>query len=164
MRANVIYRGISGSPHLTRWHVLSGATFPNGITLSGDQRTAFVAHREGISAIDVVKGERHLLAPSNTVDVLGIDGLYWHRGSLIGIQNGRRNRVQRFDLAPDGRSITTSTILEANHPMFMNPTTGVVVGNEFFYIANSQFGSFDANGALFDRDRLFETVILRVTL
>jgi len=44
----------------------------------------------------------------------------------------------------------------------MNPTTGVVVGDELFYVANSQFVSVSPSGVLFPPERLFETVILRV--
>ena len=163
MSAAAIYRLRPRGVALERWHVLDAGTAPNGIALSGDERTLYVASNAGISAIDLASGERHLLAPAEGVDPLGIDGLYGADGALIGIQGWRRNRVQRFALSADGRSITGATVLEANHPMFMNPTTGVLAGGALFYIANSQFASFDADEALFPAERLFETVVLRLS-
>ena len=164
MTGGAIYRLRAGAEALERWHVLQGATFPNGITLSGDGRTLYVAHREGIGALDVASREWRALAAPEGVDPLGIDGLYWLDGALLGVQGGWRNRVQRFALSPDGRAIAGATVVEAHHPMFMNPTTGVVVGRELYYVANSQFGSFaPPDRTLFPAERLFETVILRVT-
>ena len=162
MNAAAIYRLRSGGTALERWHALDAGSDPNGIALAGDERTLWVASDLGISSIDIATGTRRLLAPAEGVDVLGIDGLYGAEGALIGIQGWRRNRVQRFALSADGRSIPSATTLEAHHPMFMNPTTGVVVGRELYYIANSQFASFDAGGALYPAERLFETVVLRL--
>ncbi len=162
MRGAASYRLRPGAERLERWLALDGATDPNGIALSADGRTFYVAHDEGISAIDAASGERTLLPVADGVDVVGIDGLYWMEGALVGIQGGRRNRVQRFTLGEGGRSITAARVVEANHPMFMNPTTGVMVGPDLYYVANSQFGSFERDGTLFPEERLFETVILRV--
>lgn len=80
------------------------------------------------------------------------------------MQGGRRNRVQQFAVDLDGGRLLSAQVLEANHPMFMNPTTGVVVGDELYFIANSQFSSFMKDGKLFPESRLFETVILRLPL
>lgn len=164
MFAGSIYSVAPGSDSLVLWTRPTGMSFPNGITLSGDGRTLFVASREGINTIDVGTRERRLLSAPDGVDVLSIDGLYWHRGALVGVQGGRRNRVQRFTLAPEGDRVTEATVLEAHHPMFMNPTTGVVVGDDIYVIANSQFSSISDTGTLLPTDRLFETVILRVPI
>jgi sugar lactone lactonase YvrE len=136
---------------------------PNGITASRDGRHLFVASDSGISVIDIASRRVEVLRPAEGVDPLAIDGIYWHNGALIGIQGGRRNRVQRFSVDLPSRRITAAAVLEANHPMFMNPTTGVVVGSDLYYIANSQFGSF-TRGQLFPMSRLFETVVLKLPL
>ena len=162
MAAGAIYTVDRSGKQLALWTRPERLTDPNGITLSGDERTLFVVSDEGINAIDVATRRHTLLAVADSADVLAIDGLYWMNGSLVGIQGGRRNRVQRFTLSPDGARIAAAHVVEANHPMFMNPTTGVVVGDELYYIANSQFSSFTRDGALFPPERLFETVILRV--
>ena len=161
MTAGAIYRVDRSGERLSVWLRPEKLTDPNGIALSGDGRTLYVASREGINAIDIASRRHTLLAVADSVDVVGIDGLYWMNGALVAIQGGRRNRVQRFTLSGDGTRITAGHVVEANHPMFMNPTTGVVVGDELYYVANSQFDSFTADGRLFPPERLFETVILR---
>ena len=163
MAAGAIYR-VDARDSLATW--LPAGTFrnPNGIALSGDGRSVFVASRAGIARIDRATRTVTPLASADSVDALGIDGLYWHRGALIGVQGGRRNRVQRFTLDDAGTRITAARVLEAHHPMFMNPTTGVLVGDTLFVVANSQFSSFTPDGQLFPMERLFETVILAVPL
>jgi hypothetical protein len=54
--------------------------------------------------------------------------------------------------------------LEQNHPRYREPTLGTLVGARFFYVANSQWGSFDENGVLAPLDRLQAPVILDVRL
>lgn len=165
MLGGAIYRVDPRADSLVRWTDPGAMQFPNGVDLSGDGRTLFVAAREGIHGIDVASRERRLLAVADTtIDVLGIDGLYWHRGALLGVQGGRRNRVQRFELDAAGNTIVRATTLEAHHPMFMNPTTGVLAGDSLFVVANSQFASFTSEGVPFPPERLYETVILRVPL
>ena len=48
-------------------------------------------------------------------------------------------QVTRYDLARDGRSIRHIDVLERADSLLHLPTTGAVVGNRFYYIANSQF-------------------------
>lgn len=162
MFAGSVYR-IGAADTLELWIGPGRLSFPNGITGSADGRTLFVASREGITMIDVASRAVDILQAAEGVDAFSIDGIYWHDGSLIGIQSGRRNRVQKFAIDLRNKRITAGEILEANHPMFMNPTTGVIAGSDLYYIANSQFGSF-ANGQLYPQTRLFETVILRLPL
>jgi sugar lactone lactonase YvrE len=163
MMTGSIYR-IGGRDSLEVWLGAKTFTDPNGITASADGRTIFVASREGISAIDADSRDVHRLEPAAGVDPIGIDGLYVHKGALIGIQGGRRNRVQRFTVDVSNNRLVSAEVLEANHPMFMNPTTGVVVGEDLYFVANSQFSSFTSDGKLFPPSRLFETVILRLPL
>jgi len=163
MEPGAIYR-IGEGDSLALWLAGGKMTDPNGITMSDDGRKLFVASNEGISVVDVATRSLALLQKPDSVDMLGIDGLYWHRGSLIGIQSGRRNRVQRFRMDDARSRIVAAEVLEANHPMFMNPSTGVIVGDDLYMIANAQFRSFTASGEIFPPERMFETVILRVPL
>ncbi len=162
MIGNSIYR-IGAADSLELWLPSGKLTSPNGITASSNGRLLFVASDEGISVIDVASRAVDVLSPSDGVDSRAIDGIYWHAGKLIVVQGGRRNRVQRFTMDLEAKRLVSAEVLEANHPMFMNPTTGVIAGSDFYYVANSQFSSF-ANGQLFPQARLFETVILRVPL
>ena len=138
-------------------------TDPNGIALSADEKLLFVASREGVSVFNVDAKSRSQLGHDDNVTLSGMDGLYVYGNSLIAVQNGI-NRIVRYYLNAKSDRVERSEIIEANHPMFMNPTTGVIVGDTFYYIANSQFGSFDERGALFPMEKLFEIVVLKAKL
>jgi hypothetical protein len=47
-------------------------------------------------------------------------------------------RVGRFNLTRDLRRIERFEVLERRNPLFEGITTGVVVGDELFYMANIQ--------------------------
>jgi hypothetical protein len=70
----------------------------------------------------------------------------------------------RLRLSADGRSADSVDVLLVNHPLFVLPTTGDMVGDEFHFIANSQLRSFDAKGAILPAESLGDTVILKVDL
>jgi hypothetical protein len=68
-----------------------------------------------------------------------VDGLYFHNGTLIAIQNGfMAPRVVRFVLTRDLRAIERFQVLERRNPLFEGITTGVVARGNFFYMANIQ--------------------------
>ena len=134
---------------------------PNGIT-EGPDGTLYVAHREGISAFDPASAGRERLTLPAGVALGRVDGLYFHRGSLIAIHPDE-NTVRRLVLDASGRSITDIEVLETEHPASDDPTTGVVVGDDFYYVANSQFGLVD-DGELPPVDQLHEVVVLKLSL
>ncbi|PYP81920.1 MAG: hypothetical protein DMD25_00810 [Gemmatimonadetes bacterium] len=113
----------------------------NGITLSGDDRALYVAFVEGIARIDLhTRAIIRLPPPRTGGSAAAIDGLYWYRGSLIGVQHlPGLEQVTRYDLAPDGRSIRHIDVLERADSLLRLPTTGAIVGTHFYYIADSQF-------------------------
>lgn len=136
---------------------------PNGITISKDNRTLFIAHQFGIKTLDIETRELRNLHYPEGVSAKEIDGLYFYENSLIVVKPGQ-NMIQRFYLDDTNQNVTKSETLEANHPMFDVPTTGVVVGTGFYYIANSQFDSFNPDGTLFPMEKLSQPVILRLEL
>ena len=106
---------------------------PNGIATSADEKTLFVADFRGINRFDIATKSRELL--KTTLPLNGIDGLVEYRGSLIGIQNVvGAPRVVRVHLADNNRV----ELLESKNPKMNVPTTGVVAGNEYFFLANLQ--------------------------
>ena len=103
---------------------------PNGIALSSDARTLYVADFFGIHALDVLTKSRRLLPTATPLNA--IDGLTEHRGSLIAIQNNLgRPRILRID-PRDARV----DVLESKNPLLDVPSTGVVAGDDFFFMAN----------------------------
>jgi sugar lactone lactonase YvrE len=141
--------------------------FPNGIAIAPDGKKLFVADNllQGIYRVDVSSRAISRLPQRPGIIPYGVDGLYLRGNSLIGIvplTSG--GRVLRFQLDADFESIRRSEVIECNHPSFQFPTTGVLVENLLYYIANSQLQSFQPNGELFPMDRLHETVILKLKL
>ena len=114
--------------------------FANGITLSPDGQLLYVsAFPDGISVVDLKTGAIAPIGRPADLCLAAIDGLYFHRGSLIAIQNGPMSpRVVRFVLSPDLRTIQRFDVLERRNPLFDGVTTGVVVGNDFYFMANIQ--------------------------
>jgi hypothetical protein len=96
---------------------------------------------------------------------LGIDGLYYHKGTLIGVQNGvEPHRVVRLDLSGDGSRIRRSVAIERAHPKYLEPTLGVLVNRDLYYVANSQWEQFGEDGRVASPDSLRRPVVLRLRL
>jgi sugar lactone lactonase YvrE len=109
-----------------------GFRFPNGIAISEDERTLYVADfSAGITRFDELDPKKRAKIESKAL-LNGIDGLSFDRGALIGIQNSLgRPRVIRIDPATGDVAI-----LESKNAKFEIPTTGVVIGKEYWFIAN----------------------------
>lgn len=135
---------------------------PNGIDFSSDWTKLFVSG-EDIGVLELsTKTFKELKHPVNMF--LSGDGLYFYRNSLIAVQNGGHRKITRFYLNEDQDEIIRAQALEAYHPLFNLPTTGVIVGNHFYYIANSQIREYDNEGNLSPLSELEEIKILKVEL
>jgi sugar lactone lactonase YvrE len=142
------------SHNMDRLQKLLGAeTFrsPQGLCFSPDERWMFVAdYVRGVFVIDMEKfTATKLTSPDNqaSLNTVGIDGLYFYNDSLIATQNGvRPNRILRILLGSNAEkqpyhSIVKVAVLESNHELFGEPTLGTIVGDEFYYVGNSQLGA-----------------------
>ena len=142
--------------------------FVNGLALSADGRNLYLAaHARGVMVLDLVTRGLQPLGMPEGATLNGIDGLYVHRGSLVGVQNALRHgpmRVVQAFLDPAGHRATCVATLDRNHPLHDIPTTGVVVGDTLHYVATSQLASFEADGRPLPWARLKENVILKVPL
>lgn len=161
-----VYRITREKKALEQFVSLGANTFPNGIDISTDGRTLFAATALGLRTVRIA--DRHV------ADVKGmpgerpplIDGLYFVDNSLIAVQPFEPARViVRYRLS-NAHTIVTAEVIAAEHPQHKQPTTGVVVGNEFYYIANSQLQFFRAmykDGA-YDRSALTDVVVLKTPI
>jgi DNA-binding beta-propeller fold protein YncE len=128
--------------------------YPNGIALNADDHTLYVADSLGVVRFDLANAESRDIDPGPRSTLAGIDGLYWHNGNLIAIQNGIGSpRVAAFHLSSDGLRVTRTTVLENRTNFCLLPTTGAIRGSDFFFIANSQIDNMN-NDKVMDTTRL----------
>ncbi|MCI0486902.1 MAG: hypothetical protein L0229_09905, partial [Blastocatellia bacterium] len=137
-----------------------------GIDFSEDGKRLFVAdYSRGIWAIDMASKKVSLLSQPDDVCMLGIDGLYFYKGGFVAIQNGTNpHRIIRLYLNGGLNEIERLEVIEANNPVFDEPTLGVLIKDRFYYIANSQWRSVDEKGNLSPADKLREPVVLKTRL
>lgn len=73
----------------------------------------------------------------------------------------------RYHLDEGASAVSKVEVVESEHPLFIQPTTGVIAGKDFYYIANSQLqlfrGLYKPDGA-YDKGKLLGVVVLRERL
>ena len=139
---------------------------PQGLAFDYRERHMFMAdYLKGVFVIDMKTKVYSVLAPAPRTTMLGLDGLYSHGGKLIGVQNGvRPNRLVEITLNDRLTEVIKFTVIEANNPVFDEPTLGVLSGRKFFYIANSQWGAIDEKGKLAAEEKLKDPIVLKLRL
>lgn len=110
----------------------------NGVALApGGSKLFTSAYPIGIAAIDTASGHTTWLDKPDDVTLNGIDGLYWHEGTLIGVQNGTRPwRLVQLALNDTLDAVTAVRYIEFANPA-VTPTTGAIVGNTIYYVGQS---------------------------
>jgi hypothetical protein len=138
--------------------------YSNGITSTIDESKLLVSTVNGITSVDPTSKETKTL--ECPFYIVGVDGLYRYNNSLIAIQNVTfPTSVVQFHLSEDSKNIVNATLLAVNHPQFDIPTTGVVVGDWFYLIANSQLLQImGSNGKIKNPEKLKDVVILKIPL
>jgi hypothetical protein len=120
--------------------------YPNGIALADDNHTLYIADAVGVVKLDLLSGESRDVDPGAHSTLAGADGLYWHNGYLIAVQNGIGSpRIAAFKLSKDGNRVTQTTVLENRSAFTVLPTTGAIRGNDFYFIANSQIDNLNGD-------------------
>jgi hypothetical protein len=131
--------------------------YPNGITNDGTY--LYVADFRDLHRITLADKTRTKIEVPNTL-LGGIDGLDFHQGTLIAIQNSIGNpRVIRLHLAE-----TRVEVLETKNRLFELPTTGAIRKGEYIFIANPGLRSFDEKGRIWVEERLQTPVMLKLRL
>ena len=135
-----------------------------GLAVSGDGKILYLGdHERGLVGYDLANAKPFDMPVPKSLALGGIDGLAWHKGHLVVVQNGMQpNRVMRLALTPDGRAVAGVHPIEANKPELTQPTLGTLAGDKFYFIANSQKGNYDRFGLLRDASKLEGTRIYEV--
>jgi hypothetical protein len=107
----------------------------NGLTTDHSGRRLFVSsYPVGIGVIDLDNGNLQYLDAPPERPLYGIDGLYWHDGDLVGIQNGIQPwRLLRMQLNEEITAITNVEVIEFANAA-LTPTTGAIDGERIHYI------------------------------
>jgi sugar lactone lactonase YvrE len=139
---------------------------PQGLALSRDRRALYVAdYTQGLYRFDLESRALSRLEVDPEICAYGIDGLSVYEGDLIAIQNGiRPHRVVRLRLADRGRRVSSARVLAASLREFEEPTLGVVVDDDFYFIANSQWNRFDKDHKLPPAEQLRRPLVMRIGL
>jgi len=112
----------------------------NGIAISDDDKTLYVAgFPDGIRVVDIASKASRAIGHPADLCLGNIDGLLYYQGSLVAIQNGVMTpRVVRYRLTTDRQNIASFEVLERRNPAFDGITTGTIVDDVFYYMANPQ--------------------------
>ncbi|MEQ8423166.1 MAG: hypothetical protein RIA63_00550 [Cyclobacteriaceae bacterium] len=134
----------------------------NGIATTPNKDKIVVSTARGLTIVDILTKE---IARIDLQGYLSIaDGLYHYENSLIAIQNiFFPVAIVQFNLNPSFNALESANALVADHPNFDIPTTGVVVGNWFYFVANSQLLA-RAEGQIKSPKDLKDVTIMKVRL
>jgi sugar lactone lactonase YvrE len=133
----------AGASQFERLDVPGEFPSPQTPALSSDEKTLYVPdYARGIAAMTLSTGAVTWMQPADDIALAGIDGLYRFGASFIAVQNGTTPaRIVRFSL-----DLRKAEILEANAPELGQPTHGTIVGNTFYFLANTGWDEYDDAG------------------
>ncbi|HXM03084.1 MAG TPA: hypothetical protein VN939_10810 [Chthoniobacterales bacterium] len=139
---------------------------PQTPTVFPDGESIFIPdYLRGIAVLEVSTKRVRWLSTEDRFALNGIDGLYLEGRKLLAIQNGTSpERVVALELDPSLSQITSQTVIERSTETLGDPTHGVIIGNTFYYIANSGWDIIDDHGSLKPGAHPTEALIMRVPL
>jgi hypothetical protein len=117
--------------------------------LSDDDHILVPDYLRGIAVLVIGTGDVRWLDPDGSARVAlnGIDGLYRDGASLLLTQNGTTpERISRIHFDAGSASIKAGEVIERGTATLGDPTHGVVVGRDFYYLTNSGWSELDDNG------------------
>ena len=133
---------------------------PASIAAAGDERIAYVAHRNGIIRLDLQLQSAAAVSAPDGIALGGFERIRWHRNALVGVQvlpDGSRHIVRlRLDR---GRAVTDATVLEASLSGDAGPTFASVSGDDVYYLVTQGGTSSTAPGAM-----VMNVVVRRIRL
>jgi hypothetical protein len=126
-------------------HVMKiDAVEPASLAAGGDEGIAYVAHRDGVSRIDLrARTATRVTAPAS-VSLAHLAQIRWRRRALfaIRVEPDGTHRIIRLDLNANGRAVTKATTFEDPVPL-AGQTFVAISGDEIVYMVDD---SKDADG------------------
>ena len=139
---------------------------PQGMAAPPNANVLYVAdYSHGLLRVDLQTRSVTRLDDAPATTSLGCDGLVWYRGAIVAVQNGvSPARIMRFVLDPSGTRISRAELFDQNWAVADEPTIGTIAGDEFVYVANSQWEKYSESGARIPARRLTAPVLLGISL
>ncbi len=152
--AHEVYRFDRSKHSFTPLSFHRALLYPNGIALSDDGNSLYVGDILGVIQVDLEKKQTREVSPGKHNTLAGIDGLYWYKGALVGVQYGNGPyRVARWSLSSDGVSVVSTDVFEYRTSLISFPTTGAIMGRNFYFIANTGIANY-IDGKIIDPSKL----------
>jgi hypothetical protein len=138
--------------------------YPNGIAISENRHLLYVADAFGVLEYDLQKQKGREVGREIRTTISGFDGLYWYRGTLVGIQNSLGlPRVVQSQLSSDGSRVTRMNVLEYRTEFAQMPTTGAIEGSSFYFMTNTQVDNWK-DGKIVDPRKLTPVRVAVISL
>ena len=131
-----------------------------------------IAYRDTLLVADYGRGlwrvnletlEAKLLEVPDTISLIGMDGLFFHRNRLIAIQNGvTPHRIIEIETDRDYERVTDIKVLAQNLPEFDEPTLGVSTLDGIMFVASSQWPKYGPGGEVREGQTIDPTRIMLI--
>jgi hypothetical protein len=153
----IVSDGVSGDVYTVRAGrdtletLVARGTFrsPQTPAVLPDGRVLVADYALGLAIINRQDGIVTWVEHPDTTAVSGIDGMFLQGHTLYAVQNGTTpERVVRFTLDSRYSSVTGWTVIERASPGLGDPTHGVIVGDAFYFLANSGWDRFGDDGTI----------------
>ena len=139
--------------------------YPNGIDIDAARHLLFVADTRGVWTVELATAAVKSLPQEMGISTVALDGLYLHGDYLIGVQNlPKLARVVAFRLSLDHQRIVSAEPLDSVDARLVVPTEGVVVGEDFYFVAQSFQDAVDAKGVIAEPQGTAPTQVLTLRL
>jgi hypothetical protein len=121
---------------------------PQGLAENADATVLMVTDfTSGLYRVDLTSGAMARLLPPAEGNLLGITSLSRYGNDLIAVQNGLKpNRVLRLHMSADWTQVEQVEVLLRSPKSLSQPTQGVVNGDDFVFVADSQWSNLDDRG------------------
>ena len=139
---------------------------PQTPAMHPDGKHVFVPdYSRGVGVLDLATKKVRWIDSEHQHALQGIDGLYFHDGVLIAVQNGASpERVVLFRFDPGFTRILSERTIERATPTIGDPTHGVLNSGSFYYIANSGWSELDDHGNVKSGSKLTSALIMKADL